>query len=156
MSKSCASWSKPSAFKVAVCIQERHGFRRLYQIGEAAIAFRSKEEKIGVRSHCGPFVKTSSLKGDSTLQQAKLQLAQVWCRPVEALDFFAADGSPLDTEERWEGLVRGTDSIEVNLVLDRGRLLGRKGSKAGAKPKAKLTAKRSLAGLAASSSPWRN
>lgn len=117
---------------------------------------RSKEKKIGVRSHCGPFVKTSSLKGDSTLQQAKLQLAQVWCRPVEALDFFAADGSPLDTEERWEGLVRGTDSIEVNLVLDRGRLLGRKGSKAGAKPKAKLTAKRSLAGLAASSSPWRN
>ena len=75
MSKSCASWSKPRAFKVAVCIQERHCFRRLYQVGGAAIAFRSKEEKIGVRSHCGPFVKTSSLKGDSTLQQAKLQLA---------------------------------------------------------------------------------
>ena len=118
---------------------------------------RSKEDKIGVRSLCGPFVKTSSIKGDSTLQQAKLQLAQVWCRPVESLDFFAADGAPLDSEEKWQDLIRGVQSLELKLVLDRGRL-GRKGSKAGLKPKdpkAKLAAKKSLASLAASTSPWR-
>ena len=122
---------------------------------------RRKEDKIGVRSQCGPFIKTSSLKGDSTLQQAKLQLAQVWCRPVDALDFFVVDGAPLESEERWQDLIKGGPFLELKLVLDRSRLGGRKGSKAGTKakeakePKAKPAAKKSLAGLAASSSPWR-
>ena len=117
---------------------------------------RSREEKIGVRSLCGPFVKTSSLKGGCSLQQAKLQLAQVWCRPVDALDFYAEDGSPLDSEDKWQGLIRGVESLQLQLVLDRSRLGGRKGSKAGTKAKAKPAAKKSLAALAASSSPWRN
>jgi len=128
---------------------------------------RSKEEKLGVRSVCGPFVKTTSVKGDASLAQAKAHLAQVWCRPIDALEFLTFDGLPLESEDAWQALLKKAEPLELRLVLNRSKLGERKGSKAGAKAKPKSRSasktrpggekeKKSLAGLAASSSPWRS
>eukprot|EP00434_Breviolum_minutum_P013026 symbB.v1.2.011475.t1/scaffold770.1/size163962/11 len=116
---------------------------------------RSEEKQIGIRSQCGPFVKTLSVKSDASLLHLQTKLSQLWSKPLDSLSFFSAEGQPLETEEKWQELQRGPSPIEVKMVLERGE---RRGSKTKAKSKAapKSKEKRSLAGLAASSSPWKS
>jgi len=114
------------------------------------------KELLGVRSQCGPFVKTCSLPQSTTLAELKAKLALLWTRPVENLRFFAKDGAPLESEDQWQEL-KGSKEVEVNMVLERkkkGKDKGKEKARAPSKPRPDKE-KKSLAGLAASSSPWR-
>ncbi|CAL1136663.1 unnamed protein product [Cladocopium goreaui] len=73
---------------------------------------RVQEKQIGIRSLCGPFVKTLSLKSDASLSELQTKLSQLWSKPLESLSFFTAEGQPLETEEKWQEL-RSSSHIEA-------------------------------------------
>jgi NIMA (never in mitosis gene a)-related kinase len=101
------------------------------------------EQRVAIRCQCGPLVRLVSVSRDTPFSQAVTQVARRWDRAAESLILKWREGSALyalRNEEEWQHCLRMHQRGPVELVLQ------------SAEPKSR-PAKRTLAGLAASSRP---
>jgi len=101
------------------------------------------ESRVAIRCQCGPLVRFLSLRRDASYSQAVEQVARRWDRAPQSLNLTWREGSALyslRTEEQWQQCLRVHPKGPVELVLQAAQPL---------RPPAKKT----LAGLAASSKP---
>merc|ERR1712048_1500206 len=100
---------------------------------------RQEQRRVGIRCQCGPFFKTLSVENDTPFSEVKIQIAERWDRPIEALSFIWRHGPDivtLQTEEQWKQCMLScvrNETIELKIVLDRTKVASPKSPSKGNK-----------------------